>query len=216
MSRRKRWHDRLPGGLADDRTPEDFDPKALARGLKVELEHTSDRDLATEIAMDHLTEDPDYYEKLATIEEHNPGYGPSRPGRIPTWVKPPKAAQRLAARALKNREALPRSKRGGLSRSAASSMGITSGVERAKSIARGDWQPAEDVNAFFQRFKGTHQDALLKGNAWRDSKVQQAWDLWGGTSMWNTAKKALGKSSKQTPRKSRKTTARDLVRKALK
>lgn len=61
------WRDQLPGGLADDLTPVDFDPVALARGTKVELEHTSDPVIATEIAMDHLTEDSDYYEKLATI-----------------------------------------------------------------------------------------------------------------------------------------------------
>lgn len=72
MARRttKKWHDRLPGGLADKLTPDDFDSAALVRGIKVELEHTSDRRLATEIAMDHLVEDKDYYKKLATIEAH--------------------------------------------------------------------------------------------------------------------------------------------------
>jgi hypothetical protein len=64
-----REEDELPGGLADKKTPSDFDPKALAKGTKVELEHTSDPKLAREIAMDHLTEDPMYYEKLETIEE---------------------------------------------------------------------------------------------------------------------------------------------------
>ena len=43
--------------------------KQLARGIKVELEHTSKHDVAREIALDHLGEEPDYYEKLATIEE---------------------------------------------------------------------------------------------------------------------------------------------------
>lgn len=38
------------------------------RGIKVELEHTDDVFTALEIAMDHLTEDPKYYEKLKTIE----------------------------------------------------------------------------------------------------------------------------------------------------
>lgn len=62
------WKDALPGGLADKKTPTDFNPGKLAAGIKVELEHTSDRKTAEEIAMDHLTEDPDYYEKLKTIE----------------------------------------------------------------------------------------------------------------------------------------------------
>lgn len=67
-ARARKWKDALPGGLADKKTPKDFGPKALAKGIEVELEHTSDIDLATEIAMDHLTEDPKYYTKLAKME----------------------------------------------------------------------------------------------------------------------------------------------------
>jgi len=59
--------DRLPGGRADGASPSDFDPQQLARGIVVELEHTSDRALAREIAMDHLAEDPAYYSKLARV-----------------------------------------------------------------------------------------------------------------------------------------------------
>lgn len=62
--------DQIPGGLADKRKPSDFDSKALAKGVKVEMEHTSDKDVAREIAMDHLTEDENYYDKLETIEKH--------------------------------------------------------------------------------------------------------------------------------------------------
>lgn len=61
--------DKIPGGLADDKKPNDFNAKALKAGIKVEMEHTSDKKVAMEIAMDHLTEDPKYYEKLATIEK---------------------------------------------------------------------------------------------------------------------------------------------------
>jgi len=60
--------DEIPGGLADKKKPSDFDPKQLAKGIKVELEHTDDRNLAQEISMDHLTEDPDYYSKLEKME----------------------------------------------------------------------------------------------------------------------------------------------------
>lgn len=63
----RRWKDRLPGGRADLRSPLDFDSRELARGVRVEMEHTDDPLLATEIAMDHLEEDPDYYRKLAMI-----------------------------------------------------------------------------------------------------------------------------------------------------
>ena len=61
--------DVIPGGIADKKSPSDFDPKKFAAGTKVEMEHTSSRAIASEIARDHLTEDPDYYEKLKTIEK---------------------------------------------------------------------------------------------------------------------------------------------------
>jgi GNAT superfamily N-acetyltransferase len=45
------------------------------KGVKVEMEHTSDVKVAYDIAKDHLFEDPKYYTKLATIEELAPhGY----------------------------------------------------------------------------------------------------------------------------------------------
>lgn len=65
----KSWKDKLKGGKADKKKPSDFDKKALAQGIKVELEHTKDKKLAMEIAMDHLTEDPKYYDKLKQVEK---------------------------------------------------------------------------------------------------------------------------------------------------
>lgn len=56
--------ERIPGGFAAGRRPEDFDPEQLRAGTQVELEHTIDPAVAQEIAMDHLTEDPRYYEAL--------------------------------------------------------------------------------------------------------------------------------------------------------
>jgi Protein of unknown function (DUF5661) len=61
--------DLLPGGLADKDKESDFDPKQLAKGIKVEIEHTNDPNLAKEIAMDHLHEDKDYYDKLEIMEK---------------------------------------------------------------------------------------------------------------------------------------------------
>lgn len=40
----------------------------LKQGLTHELEHTKKRDVAREIALDHIAEDPDYYTKLKEIE----------------------------------------------------------------------------------------------------------------------------------------------------
>lgn len=40
----------------------------LNKGIKVEMEHTTNKTKAKEIAMDHLSENPDYYTKLKKIE----------------------------------------------------------------------------------------------------------------------------------------------------
>jgi len=53
--------DQLEGGLGDDKLPNQFDPEQVSRGVKVEMEHTDNPLLAIEIALDHLTEDPNYY-----------------------------------------------------------------------------------------------------------------------------------------------------------
>ena len=41
----------------------------LKKGIKVELEHTDDKSVAKEIALDHLNELPDYYERLDKVEK---------------------------------------------------------------------------------------------------------------------------------------------------
>jgi len=63
------WKDRLKGGKADEKTPSDFPKKKLAKGASHEREHTVDPKIGKEIAMDHLADDPEYYEKLAAVEE---------------------------------------------------------------------------------------------------------------------------------------------------
>lgn len=57
----------LPGGEGDKLDPRDVDPVQLAIGAAVEREHTTDPRLAVEIALDHLAEDPAYYEKLLSL-----------------------------------------------------------------------------------------------------------------------------------------------------
>ena len=65
----KLMNDSMGGGIADDKKPQDFDSIELERGILVEREHTDSIEIATEIAMDHLTEDKDYYEKLSKMEK---------------------------------------------------------------------------------------------------------------------------------------------------
>lgn len=60
--------DLMPGGLADNMPRSAFDAKQLAKGLKAELEHTTDAARAEEIARDHLAEHPEYYQALEEME----------------------------------------------------------------------------------------------------------------------------------------------------
>lgn len=69
----------IPGGLASRKSMKDIAAKhgipierlmkQLKKGIKVEMEHTTEEMIAVEIAKDHLMEDPAYYDKLETIEE---------------------------------------------------------------------------------------------------------------------------------------------------
>jgi hypothetical protein len=58
----------MTGGRSKGKSEADFDPIQIRAGMKVEKEHTIDMHVAKKIAMDHLSEDPDYYIKLKTIE----------------------------------------------------------------------------------------------------------------------------------------------------
>jgi len=70
--------DQIPGGLAKGMTLSDIakhhkiSPQTLKaefiKGYAVEREHTTDVNIAKEIALDHLYEDPNYYSKLSKIE----------------------------------------------------------------------------------------------------------------------------------------------------
>ncbi len=59
----------LSKGLSTGKNPEDFDRESLATGTSKEKEHTDNPKVAQRIAMDHLTEDKDYYVKLDSIEK---------------------------------------------------------------------------------------------------------------------------------------------------
>lgn len=74
-------NDKISGGLADSMSISDLAEKhnvseqeitaAIQQGIEVELEHTGDKALAKEIAMDHIYEDPKYYTKLSSLELEN-------------------------------------------------------------------------------------------------------------------------------------------------
>jgi hypothetical protein len=53
--------DKLHGGTADNVPKSKFNKKELSMGVDDEKEHTDDEDVASEIARDHLANDPNYY-----------------------------------------------------------------------------------------------------------------------------------------------------------
>ena len=73
---------KVPGGVGDKTPTDQVDPNQLSVGVQIEMEHTNDHEIAQEIAMDHLTEDPQYYTKLIKAglasefqPSHSSGFG---------------------------------------------------------------------------------------------------------------------------------------------
>jgi hypothetical protein len=62
------FKDSLKGGIADGKSITAYDLEELLIGIKFEMEHTSDRFIALELAMDHLERIPDYYSRLRRLE----------------------------------------------------------------------------------------------------------------------------------------------------
>lgn len=68
---------KLPGGVGDNTPTDIVDPTQLSLGVQIEMEHTNDPEIAKEIALDHLTENPEYYTKLikaGLASEFQPSY----------------------------------------------------------------------------------------------------------------------------------------------
>jgi Protein of unknown function (DUF5661) len=59
----------ISGGKADYQPDHKFPSEQLEKGMKVEMEHTSNKEIAKEIAKDHLVEDMRYYDKLAKVHK---------------------------------------------------------------------------------------------------------------------------------------------------
>jgi hypothetical protein len=68
----------LKGGKSDNLSTKDIADKfkvsvekieaQIKKGIDVEMEHTTDKEKATEIATDHVSEFPDYYDRLGKME----------------------------------------------------------------------------------------------------------------------------------------------------
>jgi len=66
---REKKAEMVEGGKADNKPDSDFPQAQIAKGKKVEREHTKNPELAKEIAKDHLTEDKKYYDHLKEMED---------------------------------------------------------------------------------------------------------------------------------------------------
>lgn len=77
--------DILHGGLGDNKPDSSFDPKELSMGEKHETEHTDNSLIAKEIAKDHLSEDPKYYEKESLF---NPSKFLPQSKKLLNWAIP--------------------------------------------------------------------------------------------------------------------------------
>lgn len=64
----------LHGGEADNIPDKSFSALSLLRGKKHEREHTNNDQVAKEIAKDHLSEDPRYYEKVEKVVKEANAY----------------------------------------------------------------------------------------------------------------------------------------------
>ena len=64
----KNFKDSLRGGLADRKAVTVYNLEQLLAGIKIEREHTSNKFIALEIAMDHLQAHPNFYSALARME----------------------------------------------------------------------------------------------------------------------------------------------------
>jgi len=61
--------DFMKDGESGGKEPKNISDDAIQKGTDVEMEHTSDRNIARKIALDHLVEFPDYYDRLEKMED---------------------------------------------------------------------------------------------------------------------------------------------------
>jgi hypothetical protein len=63
----KRAKELIVGGKADGKPSSDFPADQIAKGKKVEMEHTNNPAIAEEISRDHLQENRRYYSILSKV-----------------------------------------------------------------------------------------------------------------------------------------------------
>jgi hypothetical protein len=79
--------EKVVGGFGDNRPDRDFDISELKKGINIEMKDTEDPKVAKKIAKEHLTEDTEYYKKLAKMEggDTKPISSPSDNSQSVNW-----------------------------------------------------------------------------------------------------------------------------------
>jgi|694.fasta_scaffold00015_225 hypothetical protein len=88
---------KLKGGKADKLTPKEIADKfdvttkmvkdQIKKGKKIESEHTSDEEKQTEIAEDHVSEFPDYYDRIEKMEKEAKKYWGKKTNETKSFIK---------------------------------------------------------------------------------------------------------------------------------
>jgi transcriptional antiterminator len=88
---------KLKGGKADKLSPKDIAKKfdvsvkdvknQIEKGKKVESEHTDDEEKQNEIASDHVSEFPDYYDRIEKMEKQAEKYWKDKLSESKVFIK---------------------------------------------------------------------------------------------------------------------------------
>jgi len=151
----------LVGGKGDTKDIADFDPKQVQMGLKVELEHTDNLEVAKEIVADHLSEDPFYYSKLkgSGLADELKKAGRCWEGYEPTPGKKPysKGSCRKIKKSLKQKLIKALACKGEKLNKSISAMAIESGEYQGEPL------DSHHHNRIGQEYRGMAKQAFTEG-----------------------------------------------------
>ncbi len=184
----KEGSNKLKGGLSDKMSLKDIAhkhkidveklTKQFIKGVKVEMEHTKDKQKAKEIAMDHLVEDPKYYDKLAKIEAKEvTGTGASSGSYVGPFSMNSKFVE-------KSNEETPKKVEANEVTGASSSGQYSGPAMWAKSTKKKDWRGASkplykggefvQVKGKCKRFPYCNQGDINALKIWENENLQSA------------------------------------------
>ena len=112
--------------------------------------------------------------------------GPSRGFKDEVWFAPNEGMKRNARAVIALQKRLSPSRRGG----------TEAGRSRARSIARGELQPAREIAGWFAWHGGYIELAKARGQTMQTSKALQSSNLWGGSVAARAARAAIRRAER--------------------